>query len=219
MAYQEFAYFYDEFNGAADYDALFAYVTGELKAHGIQDGIVADFGCGTGELTKELARVKGMLSNEKFVSKAPAAKVEEEKKKLEKYTAMAAIVVAVVIIALSIVQKVYPLSAYPVLLILFLGKNLLDFRSVASDDKTNSRNAVEYYKKSYPEDSSAKNSSEGKTADKLAGWFLIAKRTAIRTGKLGTGSKAAASGEEVRPSRAIRRGSPGRTLQRRRGRR
>ena len=27
MAYQEFAYFYDEFNGAADYDALFAYVT------------------------------------------------------------------------------------------------------------------------------------------------------------------------------------------------
>ena len=38
MAYQEFAYFYDEFNGAADYDALFAYVTEELKAHGIQDG-------------------------------------------------------------------------------------------------------------------------------------------------------------------------------------
>ena len=51
MAYQEFAYFYDEFNGAADYDALFAYVTEELKAHGIQDGIVADFGCGTGELS------------------------------------------------------------------------------------------------------------------------------------------------------------------------
>ena len=56
MAYQEFAYFYDEFNGAADYDALFAYVTGELKAHGIKDGIVADFGCGTGELTLMLAR-------------------------------------------------------------------------------------------------------------------------------------------------------------------
>ena len=32
MAYQEFAYFYDEFNGAADYDALFAYVTGELAS-------------------------------------------------------------------------------------------------------------------------------------------------------------------------------------------
>ena len=139
---------------------------------------------------------------------------------MQKYTAMAAMAVAVVIIALSIVQNVYPLAAYPVLLILFLGKNLLDFKSVASDDKTNSRNAVEYYKKAYPEDASAKNSGEGKTADKLAGWFLIAKRTAIRTGKLGTGSKAAASqGEEVRPSRAIRRGSPGRTIQRRRGRR
>ena len=62
MAYQEFAYFYDEFNGAADYDALFAYVTGELKAHGIQDGIVADFGCGTGELTLMLAQAGYDLS-------------------------------------------------------------------------------------------------------------------------------------------------------------
>ena len=32
-------------------------------------------------LTKELARVNGMLANEKFVSKAPAAKIEEEKAK------------------------------------------------------------------------------------------------------------------------------------------
>ena len=29
-----------------------------------------------------------MLSNERFVSKAPAAKVQEEKEKLEKYTQM-----------------------------------------------------------------------------------------------------------------------------------
>ena len=36
-------------------------------------------------LSKELSRVQGMLSNEKFVSKAPAAKIEEEKAKLEKY--------------------------------------------------------------------------------------------------------------------------------------
>ena len=34
MAYNEFAYFYDEFNSAADYDALFRYVQGELAAHG-----------------------------------------------------------------------------------------------------------------------------------------------------------------------------------------
>ena len=39
-------------------------------------------------LTKELARVTGMLSNEKFVNKAPEAKINEEKAKLEKYTQM-----------------------------------------------------------------------------------------------------------------------------------
>ena len=39
-------------------------------------------------LIKELARVTGMLSNEKFVSKAPEAKINEEKAKLEKYTQM-----------------------------------------------------------------------------------------------------------------------------------
>ena len=39
-------------------------------------------------LAGELARVNGMLSNERFVSKAPAAKIEEEKAKLAKYTQM-----------------------------------------------------------------------------------------------------------------------------------
>ena len=39
-------------------------------------------------LTKEIARSNGMLNNEKFVSKAPAAKVQEEKDKLEKYQQM-----------------------------------------------------------------------------------------------------------------------------------
>ncbi len=39
-------------------------------------------------LEGELARVNGMLSNERFVSKAPAAKIEEEKAKLAKYTQM-----------------------------------------------------------------------------------------------------------------------------------
>ncbi|HIX99319.1 valine--tRNA ligase [Faecalicatena contorta] len=41
-------------------------------------------------LTKEIARSNGMLSNEKFVSKAPAAKVQEEREKLEKYEQMMA---------------------------------------------------------------------------------------------------------------------------------
>ena len=41
-------------------------------------------------LEGELARVNGMLSNERFVSKAPQAKIDEEKAKLEKYTQMMA---------------------------------------------------------------------------------------------------------------------------------
>ena len=39
-------------------------------------------------LEKELARSKGMLSNERFLSKAPEAKVQEEKDKLAKYEQM-----------------------------------------------------------------------------------------------------------------------------------
>ena len=39
-------------------------------------------------LTGELNRVNGMLSNERFISKAPEAKINEEKEKLAKYTQM-----------------------------------------------------------------------------------------------------------------------------------
>ena len=56
MAYNEFAYFYDEFNGEADYEALYAQVKAQLDAHGISSGILADLGCGTGELTLMLAQ-------------------------------------------------------------------------------------------------------------------------------------------------------------------
>ena len=56
MAYNEFAYFYDEFNGEADYEALYAHIKKELEAHGIHDGILADLGCGTGELTLMLTQ-------------------------------------------------------------------------------------------------------------------------------------------------------------------
>ena len=56
MAYNEFAYFYDELNSAADYDALFMYVKKELETHNIKDGIVIDLGCGTGDLTLMLTQ-------------------------------------------------------------------------------------------------------------------------------------------------------------------
>ena len=39
-------------------------------------------------LNGELKRVNGMLNNERFISKAPEAKINEEKAKLEKYTQM-----------------------------------------------------------------------------------------------------------------------------------
>ena len=39
-------------------------------------------------LAKELSRSRGMLSNEKFLNKAPEQKVQEEKEKLAKYEQM-----------------------------------------------------------------------------------------------------------------------------------
>ena len=54
-AYEAFAGVYDAFNEDADYDTLFCHVRGILCARGISSGIVADLGCGTGELTLRLA--------------------------------------------------------------------------------------------------------------------------------------------------------------------
>ncbi len=56
MAYGEFAFYYDALNADADYDALAAYIQKQLAAHGVRGGILADLGCGTGELTLRLAR-------------------------------------------------------------------------------------------------------------------------------------------------------------------
>ena len=41
-------------------------------------------------LTGEIKRCEGMLGNERFVSKAPEAKVQEERDKLAKYQQMLA---------------------------------------------------------------------------------------------------------------------------------
>ena len=56
MAYQNFAWVYDMLNEEADYDALCAYVLQVLRSHHIHEGVVADLGCGTGELTLRLAQ-------------------------------------------------------------------------------------------------------------------------------------------------------------------
>ena len=56
MAYEAFADIYDAFNEDADYTALHTYLRARLEAHGIRSGIVADLGCGTGDLTLRLAQ-------------------------------------------------------------------------------------------------------------------------------------------------------------------
>ncbi len=54
--YNEFAYFYDELNGAANYTRLHRFVRSRFHRHGLKKGIVADLGCGTGTLTLALAK-------------------------------------------------------------------------------------------------------------------------------------------------------------------
>lgn len=56
MAYEAFAGVYDALNEDADYDALFCRIHDILRTRGVSSGIVADLGCGTGELTLRLAR-------------------------------------------------------------------------------------------------------------------------------------------------------------------
>ncbi len=54
--YESFARVYDTFMDNVPYDEWAGYVTGELKKHGIGDGIVLDLGCGTGQMTRRLAK-------------------------------------------------------------------------------------------------------------------------------------------------------------------
>ncbi len=53
--YNEFAYFYDQLNGAANYRRLHRYIRRSLRRFGVKKGIIADLGCGTGLLTRALA--------------------------------------------------------------------------------------------------------------------------------------------------------------------
>lgn len=56
MAYDHIAAWYDALNTEADYDALARVVVEKLRIHGVKEGLVADLGCGTGELTLRLHR-------------------------------------------------------------------------------------------------------------------------------------------------------------------
>ncbi len=56
MAYNGFAYCYDVLNTDADYGRLADKLAAILVENGIADGLVADLGCGTGELSLRLAK-------------------------------------------------------------------------------------------------------------------------------------------------------------------
>lgn len=55
MPYHDFAYWYDTFNGAANYNKLATCLIQHLAHNDIRNGIVADLGCGTGEVSLRLA--------------------------------------------------------------------------------------------------------------------------------------------------------------------
>ena len=53
--YTGFAGFYDEFMEDIPYDKWAEFIIGQLKSHGISDGIVCELGCGTCEMTMRLS--------------------------------------------------------------------------------------------------------------------------------------------------------------------
>lgn len=54
-SYEAFAYVYDNFMDNIPYEEWADYLIGLLKEYGIDSGIIADLGCGTGSMTKLLA--------------------------------------------------------------------------------------------------------------------------------------------------------------------
>ena len=55
MSYGEFSYFYDEFNDDANYDKLYSFIDTTFKKYKMNNKIIADLGCGTGEISLRLA--------------------------------------------------------------------------------------------------------------------------------------------------------------------
>jgi len=54
-SYTAFAYVYDELMDNVPYDEWAQYLIGLLKENGVEDGLVCELGCGTGQMTRRLA--------------------------------------------------------------------------------------------------------------------------------------------------------------------
>ena len=55
-SYEAFAYVYDNFMDNIPYEEWATYLVGLLKEYGVQEGIIAELGCGTGSMTHLLAK-------------------------------------------------------------------------------------------------------------------------------------------------------------------
>ncbi len=56
QAYTGFAQVYDDFMDNIPYEEWSHYLVGLLKEYGVEDGLVLELGCGTGNITEELAK-------------------------------------------------------------------------------------------------------------------------------------------------------------------
>lgn len=80
QAYTRFAQVYDTFMDNVPYKKWSSYLTGLLSKNGIEDGLVLDLGCGTGEMTEELASsgydMIGVDSSEEMLETAMEKRIE-----------------------------------------------------------------------------------------------------------------------------------------------
>lgn len=82
-SYTGFAQVYDTFMDNIPYDAWSNYLIELLKEYGVKEGLVADLGCGTGNITKELAKqgydMIGIDNSQEMLSIAMEKGKEEQK--------------------------------------------------------------------------------------------------------------------------------------------
>lgn len=115
---------------------------------------------------------------------------------IQKWILLANAVVGACLLIVSVMQGMYWMAILPLGLLTFSSKLFLTCPKISKEDKENQAQAIENYKKKYPKDATVLHAAEGKAQDKLAGWYLAAKRVSIRTGKLASGKAALKAKEE-----------------------
>lgn len=82
VAYQIFAKVYDELMDETPYEKWFSFLREQLKAYGIEEGLVLDLGCGTGTMTERFAKqgfdMIGVDNSMEMLNEASRKKMEEK---------------------------------------------------------------------------------------------------------------------------------------------